>query len=293
MGRSASNISTSVSGGLHDFVSKTTKGFVTINTIDSSSYNISNLYELLRQASSDNGYLLPSIFPPAKSGLVIARFDGLPNSVDEQELLSVLGNKIEASNLRDSSFVETAPKAESSLMTVGKTVYSSPTQDYPSAGENGSKLKGPSRLRGLKRRLNGLLHRCGSGYHQRRLRKGHAFLILWIGAFFVGLLVAPMNVLVLTLVSLTDALILFIPLSILWWLFHKRVAGKIFAIFLVLIFAAYVYQTPSSFTKSNLKYKLGKQESGLRKIGTGWIIERRCTPRLWPLAFRLLFWQSL
>lgn len=122
-----------------------------------------------------------------------------------------------------------------------------------------------SRFRSFKRKIRSL----GRGrYRDRyrssrriRIRKIHAFLIMWIALFLAGFAVARMSVILLTVVSLVDTIILFIPLFIIWWLFHRRIAGKIFAIFLILIFAIYVYQTPTSFTRVSLTNELYNTEA--------------------------------
>ena len=148
------------------------------------------------------------------------------------------------------------------------TPVSAPQTTDESIEKNSSSLPKHSRFRSFKRRIRSLGRRNRSSdpygkYRRRiRIRKIHAFLILWFGSFLAGLLLDPMNAILLTFVALVDAIIVFIPLFILWWLFHRRIAGKAFAIFLVFIFAVYVYQTPASFTRSSLINDLYNSEAG-------------------------------
>ena len=133
--------------------------------------------------------------------------------------------------------------------------------------------KRPSLFRRIRRRLSRRSYRDTYGYHRRRVRKIHSFLILWIASFIAGFLLVSMNAIILAIVSFFDAVILFIPLFILWWLFHKRIAGKVLGVFLILIFAVYVYQNPASFSKGALVNDLFQSEASFfSSVATGVIL---------------------
>ncbi|MDG6999045.1 MAG: hypothetical protein JRN15_08020 [Nitrososphaerota archaeon] len=233
------NLSRSFGGGTHDFVDKRNEGYW---FLVKSSVQESNISDIVRNAILSKLGSFPSVLPEtSKSHWLQMWWDGKV-TFSEEDLLYYLGTEIEKSNIK-------GKKIERAESPSNLQIAPTPAQTYAAGNYP---LKKVSRFRRFKRRLNSLGRRQNTGYRRHRIRKIHAFLILWVASFIVGYFLTSVNAILLFIVSLIDAVILFIPLFLLWWLFHKRIAGKIFAIFLIVIFAIYVYQTPSSFTKKNL-----------------------------------------
>jgi hypothetical protein len=160
--------------------------------------------------------------------------------------------------LSDPAKVDEAKDRHFKAIHFGKDYFASTPPRYPEPKESGVATipERPSVFRRLGWKFRNLRFRRRSGYgsySRRRIRKINVFLIIWIASFFAGFLLTSMNVFYMLFISLIDAFIVFIPLLILWWLWHKRTVGKIIAVFLVIVFAVYIYQYPSSFTKNSLK----------------------------------------